>query len=178
MTVTRRPLATGIAAVVIVIVGLGLGLAGCSSEASTLDRAATERAVGRSVAAAVEPAVAATVCPTAVERAKGGRFRCEVRLTAEVGTVRASVRQVDDAGHLEVALRDAVVSGEAAAATLKASLRSGFGRSFQVDCGKGWKVRSPGDTFTCRARDKTSRRSVEATVTDPAGTLSFEVLPE
>lgn len=154
---------------------LAAGLAGCSHDATTLDRAATQRAVGHSVAAAVEPPVAATSCPRAIERRAGGRFRCEVRLADGVGTVRTSVRQTDAEGTLRVAMLDAVVSGEATATTLKSELRRRFERSFLVDCGTGWRVRAPGSTFSCRARDKTSRRTVEVTVADAAGTLRFHV---
>lgn len=151
-------------------------LGACSSSAKTLDRAATETAVGRAVADKVEPAVAGTTCPTELPRGKGKAFTCKVELGGKVGTMRVRVRQLDDDGRLAVAPLDAVISGEATAATLKAKLRTRFKRSFQVTCGAGWKVRSPGDTFPCRARDKTSRRSIDVTVEDPAGTLSFQVL--
>lgn len=170
MTVRARAGAVICTTVVLLVLGA------CSSTAKTLDGPATERAVGRAVAAKVEPAVAATTCPAELPRGKGEEFTCKVELGGKAGTMRVRVSQLDDQGKLSVEPLDAVVSGEATAATLKAKLRTQFKRSFQVTCGTGWKVRSPGDTFPCRARDKTSRRSVDVTVEDAAGTLSFQVL--
>lgn len=156
----------------------GALLVGCSSSADSLDRAATQRQVGRAVAAEVEPAVAATTCPGHLEQRRGGTFSCSIRLGGGAGTLHVTVRQADDEGRLEVSRREAVLAASGIAASLKADLRDTFDRSFQVDCGDaGWKVRKAGDTLTCTARDRSSRRLVEVTVVDASGTLRFDVQP-
>ena len=161
----------------IAAVAIGI-LGGCSDDADALDRPATERAVGRAVAAQVAPPVAGTACPGTLTRAKGRRFTCTIELGAGAGTLKVVVRQVDDQGSLDVTPSAAVLSDAAIARSLKALLKAQFDRSFQVDCGdRGDRVRPPGTTLTCTARDRTSRREVTVTITDAAGTQSFEVLP-
>ena len=165
---------------VLVVAGLCLAglIAGCSKQANALDEAGTERAVGRAVAARVQPTVNATTCDGDLTKGKGRHFTCTVTLGGKAGTLPVVVRQVDDEGTLRVTPRAAVVSDAAIARQLKASLTKQFGRSFQVDCGdSGYRVRAKGSTSTCKARDRTSRRTVTVTVTDTDGTLSFEVGP-
>jgi len=161
-------------AVVAVVAAIGV-LGGCGSGAGTLDQAATETAVGDAVAGDLGVDVVATACPRDVAATRGERFSCSVDL-GEMGDLPVSVRVTDDDAALRVVPDAAVLADAEIARQLKAALKAEFDRSFQVDCGDGGpQVRLPDDTFVCRARDKTSRRSVEVTVTDAAGTLSFEV---
>lgn len=156
---------------------LAMALVACGSSPATLDQAATEAAVAEAVAESLElEAGAADVrCPAEVPVAAGEAFACTVSL-GEPGELDVAVEVTDDDGTLDVVPQAALIDPVAAAEQLKATLRSEFGRSFQVDCGDDpAAVRAEGDTFTCRARDKTSRRSVTVTVVDAAGTLSFEV---
>lgn len=153
-------------------------LAGCSSSPEMLDEAATERAVGRAVAAEVGPVVRSTQCAAPIEQEQGATFTCKVALKG-AGPLAVTVRQVDGEGTLDVEPTAAVVAGKRVASELGASLEEQFERSFQVTCdGAAWQIRQPGSTSTCLARDKTSRRTVTVTVTDVAGTLSFAVGPE
>ena len=159
----------------LVFCAVGL-ISGCSKKANTLDEAGTERAVGRAVAAQVQPTVNATTCNGDLTKGKGRHFTCKVTLGGKAGTLPVVVRQVDAAGTLRVTPSAAVVSDAVIARQLKASLTKQFGRSFQVDCGDGgYQVRAKGSTSTCKARDRTSRRKVVVTVVDTDGTLSFEV---
>ena len=108
----------------------------------------------------------------------GETTACEADL-GEAGSMAVEVRVVDREGGLAVRPRAAVIDRAEAAEDLKALLRSRFERSFQADCGEaGPEVIEPEETFVCRARDADGRRSVRVTVTDVAGTLSFEVLDE
>ncbi len=162
------------------VLAAGLGsatvLAACGDDPPVLDQAEAETAVEAATAEVVPVEVAAASCPADVPRAEGERFRCTVELVA-VGSMPVAVRQLDDAGRLEVEPLAVVLADAEVAAQLKAELRTRFERSFLVDCGDAaHRVWEPGDTFACRARDADSRRSVEVTVLDPAGTLSFEVL--
>ncbi|WP_426571659.1 DUF4333 domain-containing protein [Aquihabitans sp. McL0605] len=165
-------------AAMVLAVGLLVAAAACSDSASTLDQAATERAVGRSVAAKVEPAVKSTTCPADLPKGTGRTFECRIVLGSKAGTLRVTVRQTDDRGTLRVTPLAAVVSSDQVAAKLSASLAKQFGRKFLVDCRKGgFEVRAPRSTSTCSAADLTSKRSVTVTVVDPSGTLSFTVKP-
>jgi hypothetical protein len=149
--------------------------AGCSSKAATLDRAATERAVGRAVGAQVTPAVRSTACPGDIRQKDGEVSRCTVTLAGTAGRVRVLVRQVDGKGRLTVILQDAVLANAKVAAGLQADLAKTFGRPFTATCGNGARVVAPGAVFRCRADDGNGARQVKVTVKDPAGTVSFDV---
>ncbi|WP_421118804.1 DUF4333 domain-containing protein [Aquihabitans daechungensis] len=154
-----------------------VALGACSEEAGTLDPAATERAVGRAVAAEVEPDVSATRCTGELVRVAGGTFTCTVTLEG-AGPLEVDVRQVDDEGTLDVTPTAAVVATDRIVSELTESLEAQFKRTFTVRCsGDPIQIRTPSSTSTCSARDKTSAREVTVTVTDRAGTLSFSVAP-
>jgi hypothetical protein len=156
---------------------VALALAGCGGEASTLDPTGTERAVGRAVAAKVDPVVSETRCPDEIEREEGGTFRCTIVLKA-VGELPVDVRQVDGQGSIDVTPAAAVVAKARIVSELTSSLRDQFDRSFTVRCsGKATEIRTSSSTSTCSARDETSKREVVVTVTDAAGSLAFEVQP-
>ncbi|HEX2575829.1 MAG TPA: DUF4333 domain-containing protein [Aquihabitans sp.] len=172
MTPDLRRLGAALAA------GLALAVAGasCSETADTLDRAGTERAVERVVGGRIGPDVDRVRCPQEIPRGRGRRFSCRAVLADEVGDVRLRVRQADDDGRLEVELLDAVVDRRDVADDLRRTLVSTYLREFTVDCGDpGPRVVAPGTTFTCDAADPAGEREVEVTVTDAAGTLSYDV---
>lgn len=174
---TRRVLISLGAVIVILVVG-GTALWACGADAKELDQAATERTVGEAIDDAVGPEVSATTCTGEFEQAKGNELDCKVTLAGEAGVVRATVTQTDNEGSLDVVPLDAVLADADVAAQAKRSLADRFERSFQVDCGKDpATVRTPGDTFTCTARDRTSRRTIEVTVQDAYGTLQFTIPP-
>jgi len=159
-----------------VLVGL-VALGACGDDASTLDPAATARAVGRAVDAEIGPKVTSTRCPEDLEREVGGTFTCTVTVQG-AGRLSVDVRQTDEDGKLAVTPAAAIVTRKRIANELGASLAEQFDRSFTVRCsGAPTQVREPGSTSTCSARDATSRREVVVTVTDAAGSLSFEVAP-
>ncbi|MGI8754560.1 MAG: DUF4333 domain-containing protein [Acidimicrobiales bacterium] len=162
-------------AVVTTLVALVI-LAGCSRPAKTLERAGTQRAVSRVITDRVDGAVPTTSCPQDIARGKGRTVTCKVTLKGTEGTARTRVRQLDGDGTLDVSVLDAVVANSRVTAELKAQLKARFGRAFQADCGKGLRIVAPGESFRCRARDASGRRTVTVTVTDPAGTLRFRVL--
>ena len=170
----RRPGASTVAVGALVL-ALGAALAACSSS-STLDRAATEPAVRAAADQAIAPEVVRASCPGRLPAGEGKAFRCTATV-AGVGDVRLSVSQVGAKGRLRVRLLDAVLADAEVARQLRVELKRRFGRTFQVTCGDHpWRIWQPGDTFPCRARDRDGRRSVDVTVVDAAGTLSFEVL--
>jgi hypothetical protein len=151
-------------------------VAACGSEeAKTLDRPATETAIGNVVADRAGARVRNTACPREIPRGKGERIDCTVTLV-KLGAVRVRVRQVDDEGRLDVVLRDAIVDDADVTKALKTQLKASFARSFQADCGSGRRIVAPGRSFRCKARDRNGRRVVLVTVEDAAGTLSFRVL--
>lgn len=161
-------------AALVAVAGLAL-LAACSDDAGTLEPTATQRAVGKAVAAEVDPKVTSTSCPDEIERDEGATFTCVVVLQG-AGKLPVTVTQADGDGALDVEPEAAVVTQERITSELKASLKDQFERNFQVSCDTDEvAVREPGSTSTCAARDATSRRTVTVTVTDAAGTLAFEV---
>lgn len=154
-----------------------LALAACGDPADTLDGAATQRAVGRAVAADVAPEVTSTRCPEEIDKAKGESFECTVEL-AEVGSLVVEVTQVDDEGRLDVEPTAAIVTNDRISEELTAALKKRFGRDFTVKCsGDEVEIREPASTSTCSARDGSSAREVTVTVADAAGTLAFTVAP-
>lgn len=172
MTVLRRAVRWAVGAVA----GAAL-LSACSGSPATLDQTATQRAVGRAVAAEVDPVVSATQCDEDVEQERDGMFSCTVALKG-VGDLPVDVRQTDDEGTLEVAPAAAVVTNARITEELTAALKKRFGRTFTVRCsGDAVEVRRPASTSTCSAEDATSRREVTVTVTDASGTLAFAVAP-
>lgn len=154
----------------------------CTTEASTLDQAATQRAVGRALADQIEPKVTATTCPADLPLERGEQFDCMVELAGDVGTMPVLVTLIDVDGALQVVPQAALIARPDASTQAKASLDEVFGRSFQVDCGDdagdGLRVFEPGETFECRARDRSSRRTITVTVVDAAGALTFAVVDE
>lgn len=158
------------------VVLAGVVVAGCSQEPDRLDAGSAERQIADAVAASVSPPVVEVRCPDRIPLGKDERFDCEVILGEPSGTLPVTAVQRDDAGTLEVIPNRAVLSARQIADQLRDSLRTQFGRSFQVDCGKeAAKVREPGEQTICRARDEMSRRSIAVTVTDERGSLSFEI---
>ncbi|MFN8018975.1 MAG: DUF4333 domain-containing protein [Acidimicrobiales bacterium] len=158
------------------VLGVVVAVVGACTSPSTLDRAATESVVRDAADQAIAPRVVQASCPGPLPAGEGRSFRCTARV-AEVGDVRLAVTQVGGKGRLQVRPLDAVLADAAVARQLRAELRRRFGRAFQVTCGDHpWRIWQPGDTFPCRARDRDGRRSVDVTVEDAAGTLSFRVL--
>lgn len=162
------------------LVGLLLvaGGAACSSGPATLagDDLAGEVASAASEAIGVE--VDAVACDEELPVEVGQTTTCRADL-GDAGAMDVEVEVVGADGELAVRPRAAVIDRAEVAEDLKALLKSRFERSFQADCGQaGSEVLPPDATFVCRARDADGRRSVRVTVTDVAGTLSFEVLDE
>ena len=162
-------------AVALLAAVLSLGACGGGGP-STLDPADVEAAVADAVAGGLDVEVASVACPEDVPVELDRRTSCTVEVDG-VGTMAATVVQVDEDGTLEVAPGSALVDRGEVAATLRSTLRDELGRSFQVDCGDDPPALvAIGDTFPCRARDADSRRSVDVTVEGADGTVSFEIL--
>ncbi|MEZ5203618.1 MAG: DUF4333 domain-containing protein [Acidimicrobiales bacterium] len=160
-----------LAAAAVVVAG------GCSQEADRLDAGSAEAKVSRAVAEVVEPKVAEVTCPQQIELRSGAEFRCEVVLAEPSGTLPVRVVQRDVEGNLDVVPLRAVLSASQIAESLKSALKAKFHRSFLVECGDGVaEVREPGAQTICRARDRSSIRSVVVTIEDERGTLAFEVV--
>ncbi|MEZ5138409.1 MAG: DUF4333 domain-containing protein [Acidimicrobiales bacterium] len=154
-----------------------VALTACGDEPARLDRASAEREIAVAVAGEVEPGVDAVRCPDEIPVRDGAEVECDVELADGAGTLPVIARQRDEGGSLDVELRRAVLSDAQVADALRAALRDGFGRSFQVDCGDdGPTVREAGERVTCRARDASSRRSVEVTIDGADGGLSYELV--
>lgn len=150
-------------------------LAGCA-RTPTLDRAGTERAIEKVIGGRITQPIEAVTCPAHLRKGEGEVATCRAVLADGAGTVRLRVRQTDGDAHLDVDLLDAVVDRTAAATALHRELVAAYERTFTVDCGDGGPiVVAPGKGFTCSASDGTSTRTVRATVTDAAGTVTFDI---
>lgn len=168
---------------VFLLVGLGclaLVAGSCSQEATTLDQAGTERAIERVVGVRIDPDIDAVRCPDEIERGDGERIECTALLADDAGVVRLQVTQTDDEATLEIRLLDAVLDRTDVAEDLRQTLVETYLRTFTVDCGEPpVLVIEPDDTFTCEATDDdpdaNEPRTVTVTVTDAAGTLSYDV---
>ncbi|QXC63251.1 DUF4333 domain-containing protein [Aquihabitans sp. G128] len=164
---------------VLLALALVLGVAaGCSrtKQATTLDTDGTERAIDKVIGSRIEPDVKEVRCPADIARGKGRSFSCRALLEGTGGEVRLRVRQVDADGTLDVDLLDAVVDRKAVATDLRRQLVKRFLRTFTVDCGtEAISVVAPGSTFTCSAKDPAGKRTITVTVTDAAGTVSYDI---
>lgn len=166
------------ASALVAMVGLLLLLAqtGCSEPSTTLDSAATERAVRKAVGDRIEAPVSEVRCPRDIARGLGKRFSCRAVLEGDAGEVRLRVRQVDAGGMLQAELLDAVIDNDEVADDLRSSLVRTYLRGFTVDCGDGGpRVVALVTPFTCDAKDSSGSRTVEVTVVDAAGTLRYDV---
>ena len=124
------------------LVGMGalaglLAVASCSEPSTTLDSAATERAVRKAVGDRIGAPVSEVRCPRDIARGLGKRFSCRAVLEGDAGEVRLRVRQIDADGRLRVELLDAVIDNDEVADDLRSSLVRRYLRGFTVDCGKG-----------------------------------------
>lgn len=161
-------------AIAVVASMAAVAAAACSQPVGTLDRAATERAVEKVIGGRLDD-VERIRCPDEIARGAGKQFRCDAVLEGDSLEVRLRVRQVDADASLEVQLLDAAIDRTEVAEDLRRSLVTAFERAFTVDCGEGVTVSAPGSTFSCTAEDPDGTRQVAVTVTDPAGTLSYDV---
>ncbi|MCB0970877.1 MAG: DUF4333 domain-containing protein [Acidimicrobiales bacterium] len=178
MTVAGARRARPATAVVALVVGLASGAAGCSSSPSTLGGEDLAAEVQAAAGEAIGVEVDSVTCDADLRIEAGDVTTCVAGL-GDAGEVDLEVEVLDAEGALSVRPQAVVIDRAEVAEDLKALLKSRFERSFQADCGEpGPEVVEPDDTFVCRARDADSRRSVRVTVTDPAGTLAFEVLDE
>jgi hypothetical protein len=165
-------------AVAVALASVLLGASACGAGSQVLDPSELDASVSDAVAQGlgVEGDQVAVACPDAVPLQADRRTTCAVEVE-ELGALEATVVQVDDKGAVEVELGAALIDRAEVAASLRATLREELGRSFQVDCGDDPAELVPvGDTFPCRARDADSRRSVDVTVVDGTGAVSFEIL--
>ena len=162
---------------VVVLVGALVALSACSSDADTLDRSATERAVTKAVEADLPHTVERVTCPEPIPLGEGETVRCQAAMTDVVGEMGLDVEQV--AGdELDVSLLDALIDPVAVADELERQLLATYLRTFIADCGKaGAKVLAPGSTVPCTVVDDADgvERAATATVDDAAGTLRFSV---
>ncbi len=161
----------------LLLVGALVALSACSSDADTLDRPATERAVTKAVQADLPQTVEGVTCPEQIPLGEGATVRCQATLTDVVGAMGLDVEQM--AGdELDVTLLDALIDPAVVADELERQLLATYLRTFTADCGKaGAKVLAPGSTVSCTVVDDGDgvERAATATVDDAAGTLRFSV---
>lgn len=170
----RLPSRSGAAALVVAAL---VALSACSSDADTLDRSATERAVTKAVQVDLPETVERVTCPEQIPLGEGETVRCQATLTGVVGEMNLDVEQVTD-DELDVTLLDAVVDPATVADELERQLLATYLRTFTADCGQaGAKVVAPGSTVPCTVVDDGDggERAATATVDDAAGTLRFSV---
>lgn len=157
-----------------IVGGLVGALTGCAGEVEALDPSSVEEQVASALADPLEPAVEVVTCPA--ELPIDEAFSCRAALDGVEGELMVEVAY-DEVDGLSVEPSQAVLGGTEIADALRDALDDQFGRTFQVDCGDdGLRVIEPGTTVVCRANDGGSRRSVDVTVEDAAGSLAFEVI--
>lgn len=114
------------------------------------------------------------ICPDAVKAEKGKTFEC----TAEFGTVKATVvlNQDDDKGNVTVASVKGLIVSKKAEAVLAEQLGQRFNAHFTVDCGARVRAATPGDKFTCEAKDAAGKGGpVTVTIKDADGNVHFDL---
>lgn len=113
-------------------------------------------------------------CPESVKIEKGATFEC----TAELGSAKANVvlRQEDDKGYVKVVSVKGIIVGKKAEAAIAEQLGQRFNAHFTVDCGAPVRAATPGDKFTCAAKDAAGKGGpVTVTVKDADGNVHFEL---
>lgn len=159
-----------------VVVAVALALSGCGKGTTELDRAATEKAVAKAAADELPTAPTKVVCPAKIPKRKGASVTCTATVTG-LGAVRLQAMQPDGSGRLEVSRLDAIVRTDDVAETATSDLSERLGRAVKVVCSTPRPVVvKPGGLLVCHADDGSSTRTVNVTVVDASGSLSYELV--
>jgi hypothetical protein len=150
--------------------GLAVGSAAC---APGLDAEALEEEIGEGLAEQTGIEVASVRCPRAVELAPGTTFECLAE--ADGGTIAVSVRLLDSEGRKRWRFTRGLIKGLALEDQIDGWLRERMpGHTVWVDCGRGYRVATPGATFTCTAESDTGHaRELRVTIDDELGNVSW-----
>lgn len=114
------------------------------------------------------------ICPESVKIEKDKTFEC----TAEFGTAKATVvmHQEDDKGNVKVVSVKGILISKKAEVAIADQLGQRFNAHFTVDCGTRVRPATPGDKFTCTAKDVAGKGGpVTVTVKDADGNVHFEL---
>lgn len=165
----------GLVVTAALLLGASVAVTGCGKDATTLDRAATEAAVAKAARSEVPTAPSKVTCPATITKAKGTKVVCTATVP-KLGPVRLQVVQPDDTGALEVRRLDAIVRTDEVAESARVALTKSLGRDVLVVCSTPRPVVvKPGGHLECRADDGAGTRTVEVTVVDAAGSLSYRL---
>lgn len=147
---------------------------------SSLDQESTQDAVADTLVDRLPASVSvsAVACPERIERAKGAKVTCTVTLADNVGELPVTAVQRDNDG--QVTVQPSGGAGERSGGRSVGGVAQGVVRADVP--GRLWRRRICGPNhwrvLSVPGEPQTSRRSVDVTVVDAAGTLWFNVLAE
>lgn len=157
------------------LAGLALIAATGCSPSPRFDAESIEADVRDRLEDLYEVPIASVSCPEGVEVEAGAAFECAA--TTSAGRVDVVVRQIDGDGVLAVEPAQAVLVTERVAEDIAAVLADRFDRDDAlVSCpGAPVRVEEVGGAFTCRALHDGEARSIEVTVRDAGGALTYSL---
>jgi Domain of unknown function (DUF4333) len=163
--------------VVVAVLTGAIGVAGCSLEAhSTVSASSVETRIASELASRLHIPPPAVHCPGAVPARVGARFTCTAVIDGQVLRVVGTVTGTQ--GEVEVHPSDAVIMASKAEAEIGKSLSARLGRRVPVSCAVPPVLVAPvGHSFECTANIAGASRRIVVTVVNPAGELSYRVLP-
>jgi hypothetical protein len=149
---------------------LAIGGAAC---APGLDAEALEAEISEGLADQTGIEIARVRCPRDVGPEPGATFECLAE--AEGGTIAVSVRVLDSEGRKRWRFTRGLVKGLALEDQIDSWLRERMpSHTVWIDCGRGYRVATPGATFTCTAEsDSGHARNIRVTVEDELGNVSW-----
>lgn len=156
------------------VVGASVAFLWLRTGPTSIDRAATERAVVDAVEAHTGEGNLDASCPVHLPKETGHQVTCRVEV-ADGEVLRVAVRQSDDRANLEVTFTDLLVERVQVATDAEAMLADEYEEAFEVRCGpRGWVVLSGDRTLSCTVVSGSDVGGLEVSV-DDAGEPVYRV---
>jgi hypothetical protein len=153
---------------------LAVVLSACGSP-RTLDGTSAAQQITRSLSSRFPGADPRVRCPSGVAAEVGQRFACSATLDGQALPIQATV--TDASGQFQPVLGAAVIQVAEAETALAADVTAQVKHPAQVACGTAHSllVERPGQQFSCTATIAGLTHTLDVTVTDVAGRVTFRL---
>jgi hypothetical protein len=160
--------------ILLVAAGLAAATAGCSSVRvnKVLDAKETARQISQNLGTTFGLSNPAVFCPGGVQVTAGAKFDCTTTLEAQPLTIHVILN--DDQGRFTPTTGEAVLLVSKIATAIKSDPTQSS--SATVTCGDHTVlVKQPGDSFPCAVTTGTANQTVDITVKDLNGNISYQL---
>ena len=152
-----------------------LAATGCTR---SLDMAALDRSISDGIDKQLQLPIATVSCPAGERTLKAGdKFDCTAT-PKEGGRLTVTVTQKDDAGNVawEVTRTEGLLDLDKVEVSVKEGLKAQTNVDATVACEGRWKAAKVGEVFQCQATSGEHKATVEVTIKDLEGNISWKVL--